>query len=369
MIDPAALARKSILDIPRYKTGVSPHLLQALASGTRVARLASNENPYGPSPSVYDAMRAIDDVHRYPDGANTHVREAIGAHLALDPARITVSTGSENVLSAIFHCVVSPGDRVVTLTPTFMFAEILTKALGAEHVAVGYDDDLSYSAEAVAAAVDNGAKILYVSNPNNPTGNAFSPEELDRIVERTDSSTLVVIDEAYFEYAAHHDGYASSLPTLESSGRPYVVLRTFSKAYGLAGLRVGYGIAYDPELVPLIRRASTIFDVGTLAQTAAVAALGDPAHMKASVERTLADKARVLSTLTKRGVRCFPSFGNFVSLWCRTRDDAMRIEAGLAEHAVFVKALPAHDGEGLVRVSIGKDEDNDRFLEALDALS
>lgn len=371
MIDPDRLARESVLELPRYKTGVSPQLLKALQSGTELARLGSNENPYGASPRVYDAIRAVDDVHLYPDGGNTAVREALAAHVGVDADRILVSTGSENVLSAVLHCVVGPGERVVTLTPTFMFAEILTKALGADHVTVSYDDDLDYAADAVAGATQASgpAKIVYLSNPNNPTGNAFTPDELARIVDATAPETLVVIDEAYFEYTSEHDGFASSVPVLDASGRPYVVLRTFSKAYGLAGLRVGYGICYHPDMVPLVRRASTIFDVGSVSQAAALAALADQAHMDEVVTKTLAEKTRVLAALDERGARVFPAYGNFVSLWFRERERAMECESVLGERAVFVKALPAREGEGLVRVSVGRPRDNDRFLDALPRLS
>ena len=368
MIDPTELARDAVLELPRYKTGVSQELLKAQQSGADLARLGSNENPYGASPRVYEAIRAVDNVHLYPDGGNTAVREALAAQLGVDPGRLLVSTGSENVLSAIFHCVLTAGDRVVTLTPTFMFAEILTKALDADHVTVAYDDSLDYSAEAVADAARD-AKILYLSNPNNPTGNAFTPDELSRIVSATSPSTLLVIDEAYFEYASRHDGFDSSLPVLDASGRPYVVLRTFSKAYGLAGLRIGYGICYHPDMVPLVRRASTIFDVGSISQAAALAALSDRAHMERVVTETLSEKKRVLAALVRAGVRVFPSFGNFVSLWFPERERAMELESHLAEKAVFVKALPAREGDGLVRVSVGRPEDNDRFLDVLARIS
>ena len=365
MIEPAELARRSVLELPRYKTGVSAQLLEALGAGASVTRLASNESPYGASPRVYEAIRAVDNVHRYPDGSNQAVRNAVGEHLGVDSERIMVSTGSENVLSAIFHCVVEPGDRVVTLNPTFMLAEILSKALGAVHDGITYGDDLRYDADAVANAA-NDAKVVYLSNPNNPTGNAFTPNELARIAEATSPSTLIVIDEAYFEYASQHDEVGASIPVLDASDRPYIVLRTFSKAYGLAGLRVGYGIAYHPELVTLVRRASTIFDVGTISQVAACAALADREYVERVVADTIAEKERMLAALAERDVRVFPALGNFVSLWFHKRDAAVALASRLAEQAVFVKALPAREGEGLVRVSVGTRDENDRFLHALE---
>ena len=250
MMHPKQLAKPALLELIQYKTGVSPRLLKALASGVHVARLGSNENPYGASPKVYEAIRSVDNVHLYPDGGNTALRSALGEHVGVDADRIIVSTGSENVLSALFQCVVSTGDRVVTLAPTFLFAEIMAKAQGADRVTVSYGDDLGYDVEAIAEAAADDAKVVYISNPNNPTGNAFSSDELARIVDATSPSTLVVVDEAYFEYTSRHEGFESSLPVLDASGRPYIVLRTFSKAYGLAGLRVGYGITYHPDFVP-----------------------------------------------------------------------------------------------------------------------
>lgn len=368
LIEPKQLVRDAVLELPVYKTGVSPHLLKALASGASVARLGSNENPYGPSPRVYEAIRTVSDVHQYPDGGNTALREALGTHLEIDPDRLQISTGSENVMSDVFQSVLSPGDRVVTLTPTFMLADILTRSLGAVTAGVEYEDDLSFSADSLAAQVQKGAKILYISNPNNPTGNAFSTDELRKIVRASSPATLVVIDEAYSEYTVRHVGFESSLPVLDECERPYVVLRTFSKAYGLAGLRVGYGIFYHPELVPLVRRGNTIFDVGKVSQAAALAAVSDQKHMAQVVDKTMAEKKRVLATLAEQGVRVFPAFGNFVSLWFREKSEAMEVESGLAQRGVFVKALPAKLGEGLVRVTIGRPEDNDRFLEALASL-
>jgi histidinol-phosphate aminotransferase len=365
LIAPEQLVRRTVVDLPAYKTGVSPNLLKALAAGASVARLGSNENPYGASPSVYDAIRNVHDVNLYPDGANTALCDALGALLAIDPERLLVSTGSENVLCDVFQSVLSPGERVVTLAPTFMLAEILTRAAGAIPVGVSYEDDLSFSVDAVSEQVSRGARILYLSNPNNPTGNAFTPDELGTIVRGTSSETLVVIDEAYYEYTARHEGYGCSLAVLEASQRPYVVLRTFSKAYGLAGLRVGYGIFYHPDLVPLVRRAATIFDVGSLSQAAALAAITDQAHVDRVVSDTLSEKTRVLEALAALEVRVFPALGNFVSLWFAERDQAWELEEALAARNVFVKALPGKLREGIVRVTVGKPEANDRFLAAL----
>ena len=252
LIAPDRLVRDAVRDLPRYKTGVSPSLLKALASGKTVARLASNESAHGPSPRVYEAIRALDQLHLYPDGSNTIVRSALAAHYGIDAERFVVSTGSEDVLRAVFQCVLGPGDRVVSVTPTFLLTPILTGASGAEHVRVPYDDDLEFSAEALGNAVQEGAKLLYISNPNNPTGNAFSPEQLHSIVSRTSPETLVVVDEAYYEYAERHEGYESSIPVLEACDRPHVVLRTFSKAYGLA-VRTGAssGTATDIPRSPI----------------------------------------------------------------------------------------------------------------------
>lgn len=368
MIAPRRLVRGAILEVPAYKPGVSPRLLEALATGRPVARLGSNENLYGASPGVAEALREGRDVNLYPDSESTELRAALATHLGIDADRLLVSSGSENVLRAVFQSMVSPGDRVVSLVPTFMLAEILTRAIDGEQVGVSYEDDLSFAADAIARATEAGAKILYLSNPNNPTGNALSPDELRTIVSATPPETVVVIDEAYYEYARCHDGFEPSLPVLEECQRPYIVLRTFSKAYGLAGLRIGYGICYHPEMAPLLRRGSTIFDVGTVSQRAALAALEDQAHVDHVVGRTLTEKKRILAALAERDLRVFPSFGNFVSLWFRDRENAMELESSLAERDVFVKALPARGREGLVRVTVGRPDDNDRFLETLEAL-
>jgi histidinol-phosphate aminotransferase len=365
VIAPHHLAREVVCGLPLYKTGVSPRLLEAIASGKPFARLASNENLHGSSPRVYEAIRSVNELNLYPDGGNTAVCKALGAHLGVETDRILVSTGSENVLSAVFQCLLAPGDRFVTVRPTFLMAEIMGRASGATHVAVDYDDDLEFPVEDLVEAVRPGAKILYIANPNNPTGNAFTPNALRTIVQATPEDTLVVLDEAYYEYTEQAGSSSGSLALLDACERPYVVLRTFSKAYGLAGLRVGYGVCYHPELVTLVRRGSTIFDVGTLSQAAALAALTDQAYMQRTVRKTLEERSRVIAALDEMGVRLFPSFGNFVSLWFRKRDDALMLEDALADRSVFVKALPARPNEGLVRVTIGRGTDNDLFLSAL----
>jgi histidinol-phosphate aminotransferase len=196
MIAPHRLVREVVRELPLYKTGVSPRLLEALASGKPFARLASNENLHGASPRVYEAIRSMNELNLYPDGGNTVVCKALGAHLGVEPDRILVSTGSENVLSAVFQCLLAPGDRFVTVRPTFLMAEIMGRASGANHVAIDYDDDLEFPIEDLVEAVRPGAKILYIANPNNPTGNAFTPDALRTIVHATPEDTLVVLDEA-----------------------------------------------------------------------------------------------------------------------------------------------------------------------------
>jgi len=366
MLDPETLVRPALRNIPSYKTGVSPRLLEALASGKTVARLASNENLVGPSPRVSEALRVAGDVHHYPDSRNTALRRALGDQLDIVPERILVSTGSENVFESLLRAVLMPGDRVVALQPTFLLAPIMARAGASELAMLPYGDDLEFSADALAEEVSKGAKVLYISNPNNPTGNVFSPSELRRILDATPETTLVVMDEAYYEYAQAYPDFESSLSLLEGGDHAWVVLRTFSKAYGLAGLRVGYGLFYHPDLPALVSRGSTIFDVSTIAQAAALAALDDQAYMRESVGRTVEDKGRFLEALGARGLRVFPSFGNFVSLWFPTHGEALAFEAALAERLVFVKALPARGEEGLVRVTVGRPADMVMCLQAID---
>lgn len=362
--DPEFFVHPEILQLPAYKTGVKHDQLTGLGPGVSALRLASNENLYGASPRVVDAIReSLDGIHLYPDTGTNALRERMAEDLAVEPGRLIFSTGSENILQALFFATFGAGDRIVCLEPTFLLASIFARAANGVMTAIPYEEDLRFDVDKVCAALAaDETKLLYLSNPNNPTGNAFDEGELEHIFGAASPQTLIVMDEAYYEYARDAVGFGSSLPVLDRLARPYIVLRTFSKAYGLANLRVGYALCYHPALADALTKGSTIFDVSGLAEVAALAAWDDQEHLRRSVRSTLEEKQRVSEAMRAAGLSVFPSWTNFLTLRFDTLDEALARETALRKKGVFVKGLPGCRGEGLLRVTVGRAADNDRLL-------
>jgi histidinol-phosphate aminotransferase len=234
--------------------------------------------------------------------------------------------------------------------------------MGAKVERVDLRQDLTIDTQALLAAVAKPARMVIFSNPSNPVGSWLSSRELAQVIEATDDATLIVVDEAYAEYALGDD-YPSAVPLLEASGKPWVVLRTFSKAYGLAGLRIGYGIVSNAELRSFLDRARTPFNTNAIAQAAALLVFGDAAHLRETVALASNERVRVRDKLLAQGLRVAPSKGNF--LFIDTRQNGTAIAERLLKQGVIVKPWKQRGYESFVRVSIGLAEENDLFVEAL----
>jgi histidinol-phosphate aminotransferase len=315
--------------------------------------LASNESPYGLLPSVHDLIGALTDgVSRYPDMSSARLIDAIAAHHDVDPSRVAVGAGSVEVVAQIAAAVVDAGDEVVFGWRAFEAYPIITAVVGGTAVKIPLKDHV-HDLDAMADAMTDRTRLVMVCNPNNPTGTAVGADALVNLLDRVPDDVLVVIDEAYRHYA-DPDQIPDALVLL--GDRPNVVVtRTFSKAYGLAGLRVGYCVA-SPEVATAARKTQTPFSVSGLAQDCAIAALGDDAEVVRRAALTVAERERVRSRLEQLGYDVAPSQANF--LWLVLGEDS----AGLAERSaaagVMVRPFP---GEG-VRVTIGLPAENDQFL-------
>lgn len=325
-------------------------------------KLASNENPLGPSPRAVAALRAAAErVHRYPDGSSYRLRQALAGRLGVAPGQIVFGCGCDEVLELVAKSFLGPGDEAVFGWPAFAMYPIVVQGMGATPVRVPLDAELVHDLPAMRAAVTERTRVVFLCNPNNPTGTSVGAEAFDRFVASLPPEVVLVVDEAYFEYARRGD-FPKSLPWLAE--RPgTVVLRTFSKLYGLAGVRVGYGVA-DPELAGYLERARHPFNLNLLAEEAALAALDDAEH----VERTLRVNAEGVAFLSEElralGVEVWPTDTNF--LIARTGAGAFErlLHEGVIVRPMAGFGLPEH-----VRITIGTREENERCVKALQRLA
>jgi histidinol-phosphate aminotransferase len=364
--DANKLANAATSALRAYDPG---HDLPALRArfGDAIAELGSNENPLGPSPRAIEAMRAaLSDTFRYPDPRGLSLKTALANKLDLGVDRIALGNGSHEILILIAQCFADPSHSIVFSQYGFAVFPIATAATGAialrvpalssTHSTAPYGHDL----DAMANAVRADTRIVYVANPNNPTGTWFDDAAFDRFIARIPREVIVVVDEAYSEYV-DAPGLSSAL-RLADRYPNLIVTRTFSKAYALAGLRVGYLVAH-PSVVAVIERLRESFNVNNIALAAAEAALGDDDYLAKARAFNGAEREWLASALAQRGFRVLPSQTNFVmiDLGC----DSAELERHLFEHGVIVRPMGGYGLPQTLRVSVGSRAENQRLLDAL----
>lgn len=326
----------------------------------QIIKLASNENPLGPSPKAVAAMRAaLDQAQLYPDGGGFYLREAIAKRLGFTRAEVILGSGSNEILEFIGHAFLKPGDEIIAARHAFVVYKLVAALFGATTVEVP-DPNFAHDLEAMAEAITPRTKVIFVTNPNNPTGTLASQEEIDRFMARVPAHVVVVFDEAYYEYLDHPP------QTLQyvREGRPVIVLRTFSKIQGLASLRLGYGLAPAP-LIEVLQKTRQPFNTTGLGQIAALAALDDAEHIERT--RTLTNEGRTYlqSEFATRGLEYVPSFANFVLVKV---GDGAKVFAALLKKGIIVRPMGGYALPEWIRVSIGTMEQNRRFIEELAVL-
>ena len=363
-----ALARPEVSPLPAYNAGLSSEAVRARYGVTDIVRLASNENPYGASPAIVQALADVAlRIGTYPDAHCTTLRAALAERTGVAPACTVVGNGSEDILQMLCLAFLSPGDRVLTQSPAFGLHEIYPRMMGAQVELLALTPALGFDVEAWCAALARGPKIAMLANPSNPVGCMFDVDEFVRLLDATPDHTLLVVDEAYYEYARLSPGYPDVLALLQGRTMPWIVLRTFSKAWGLAGLRVGYGLACDAALVQLLDRVRTPFNVNHAAQAAALAAWGDAAHMQHAVAHTvhlrgvLAERLRATPALAH--LRIAPSAANFLFIDLGRPNGP--VNEGLLARGIVVKPWKDPGYETFIRVSIGTADEMDCFVQAL----
>ena len=323
-------------------------------------KLASNENPLGPSPLALRALReALPECHRYPDGGGYYLKRGLTDRLGVTPDHLILGNGCNEVMDLMARCFLLPGDEVVIADPAFVIYGMLAHLQGCNKVLVPLKN-WTHDLEAMAKAVTPKTKMIFVGNPNNPTGTAVRPAEIAIFMKAIPEDVIVVIDEAYIEYVPP-DMVPDSLSYVRT-GRWVMVLRTFSKIYGLAGLRIGYGIA-PPSMVELLDRARAPFNVNALAQRAALAALDDQHHIASTRKVNELGKAYLSAELQRLGLQSPPSAANF--LLVDLRRDGRAVAEALLRMGVIVRPLGGPYLETHIRVSIGTPPENERFIEAL----
>ena len=343
--------RPDIDSLPAYKAGQRPTPREDIVA----YKISSNETPFPPLPSVLDAInRAALDTHRYPDPFSTRLVQALAERFDVPPEAIALGTGSVAVCGQIIASAAGPGDEVLYAWRSFEAYPIWTQISGATSVQVPLLPDERHDLEAMIAAITPRTRVIFVCNPNNPTGQVVTEDELVSFLDRVPRDVIVVLDEAYREFIAGDD-----VPDGIDLFRRYdnvVVLRTFSKAYGLAALRVGFAIAHR-TVAEALRKTATPFGVSSIAEEAAIASLDAEDELLARVADLVAERERVWSALREQGWPVQRTEANFV--WLRLGDDTAAFAAACEEAAITVRAFP---GEG-VRITIAETEANDRVIE------
>ncbi len=326
-----------------------------------IIKLASNENPLGPSPRALEAVRAaLDSVNLYPDGSAYYLKQSLSRKLEAPPEKIIVGNGSNEIIELIMHVFVGSGHRVVYAHPSFLVYRLVATMFGAEATEVPLKDFV-HDLPAILEAVDADTRVIFIANPNNPTGTALEPSGIEEFLAGVPDHVVVVLDEAYYEYLP---------PELRFEGLPWldrkklILLRTFSKIYGLAGFRIGYGLA-SAECVEILNRVRQPFNTNTPAQVAARSALEDEEHVKNTLEVNREGLKTLEEGFSRLGLEYVPSVANFMLVKV---GDGEEIFKRLLSRGVIVRPMGFYDLPEYLRITVGLPGENQRLLRELEAV-
>jgi histidinol-phosphate aminotransferase len=356
-------AHQHILKLVSYEPGKPVEEL-AREMGLRpeeIVKLASNENPLGPSPKAVAAMReALDRAHFYPDGGGWALRTAIAEKLGLTRENVVLGNGSNEIIEFIGHAFLRPGDEVITARHAFAVYTLMAQLFGAKTIEVP-DPGFTHDLNAMLAAVSRRTRQIFIANPNNPTGTMVGQQEIDDFMGRVPEEVLVVFDEAYYEFL---DNPPNVLKFVRD-GRNVVIMRTFSKIQGLAGLRIGYGLA-SKEIAEVLQKTRQPFNANSIAQAGALAGIYDDEYMRETRELTHEGREFLQSTFLSMGLEFVPSAANFVLV--RVGDGDKVVEA-LLRRGLIVRAMRSYKLPEWIRVSVGTMDQNRRFVAELQRLN
>ncbi len=352
------LMRPSVKDISPYEPGKPIEEVRREHGLDDVIKMASNENPLGPSPLAVSAMREeINRVNRYPDGSGYYLKKKLSAFLGVNEEQLILGNGSDEIIRMVVETFLNDGEEAIVSEPSFIVYPSAVRIMNGTLKFVGMKN-FSYDSNEILNLVSGRTKLIFFANPNNPTGTILSRDEADRLVNALPDNVITVFDEAYFEYV-QDTGFPDSLAYINRN-LPVVCLRTFSKIYGLAGLRIGYGITRE-EIAEGMNRVRQPFNVNSVAQKAAIAALDDKEHVEKSRELNRRGKKYLYSQLDRRNIEYVPTEANFILI---------RAGRGAAEKllkkGVIVRGMDCYRMPEYIRVTVGLDEENERFVKAVD---
>jgi histidinol-phosphate aminotransferase len=365
--DYRALALTGVQNLTPYQPGKPIDELERELGIRESIKLASNENPLGPSPKALEAARgSLPGIALYPDGNGFALKRRLGEMLGVAPARITLGNGSNEILELVARAYLAPGRNAVFSAHAFAVYPIVVQAVGAEArvaAANGPDHAMPYGhdLDAMASLINGDTRVVFVANPNNPTGTWLDQDAVHGFLKRVPAETLVVMDEAYFEYV-QTEAYPDATRWLDEFPN-LLVTRTFSKIHGLAGLRIGYGVSGE-AVADILNRVRQPFNTNLLAQAAALAALDDTDHVRESVRINAEGLKQLVAACEQRGLGFIPSVGNFLSI--DVDRDAGPVYQALLREGVIVRPIAAYGLARHLRVTVGREHENRRFIEALD---
>lgn len=360
----ADLVSKAARDMAGYFPPANP----TSADHPRLIKLDSNENPFGPSPLAIEAMRrALVSASFYPDNDCTELRRKLASHHDVHIQQVLVTAGSTEMLSLLCQTMLASGLNAITSERSFIVYAMAVRATGANFIQVPMSPHADvFDLDAILAAINPATRLVFLTNPNNPTGTVLGAAAIDRFLADVPKHVVVVLDEAYFDFAEHFAAqrkleYSHSLESVRRGGN-LIVLRTFSKAHGLAGLRVGYGLG-PPGLLDYCRSMQEAFSVSSVAQAAAMAALDDHAHIAQAVSNNAAQAHALYDELAGLGYHVVPTFANF--LYCDVKQPAAEVSGRLLREGIAVRPLTAWGAPNCIRVTIGTPEQNQALLHAI----
>lgn len=336
-------------------------------SGVTMIKLASNENPFGPSPRAVETIRAAArEVNLYPDNDASELRVELATRHQLAPEQIFLADGSLGLLDILSRTLLGPGLNCITSERSFISYPIVTQAAGGTLITPPLKND-TYDLDAIAAAINENTRVVILANPNNPTGTMFDADATDKFLSRVPDHVLVVLDEAYCDFATHFAAergitYSRSMEYVRAGRRNVIVLRTFSKAHGLAGIRLGYGCG-DPELFQYFGRVRNSFSVSVIAQAAGLAAIRDEGHIRRTVENNYEGAKWLMPQFAELGLRAVPTSANFI--YFEVDEDANAFANRMQTEGVIVRSLVPWGIANGIRVTIGTPEQNELFIRAL----
>lgn len=357
--------RQSLADSPVYQGGNPISLLQEKygLDPADISKLGSNENPLPTPDSVKHALsEALSGLNRYPPSTDD-LKAQLAAYIGRETAahNFIVGNGGCDLLDLVAKSFIDPGDEAIVCPPTFPLYRLTLNRLGAKIVHADLNPDYSYNVKRILDAVTDKTRLLYLTSPNNPTGSILTQAQQDEIMAHLPDHVLVVADEVYWQF--NEDGRMADSLRYVAEGRNVFILHSFSKLFGLAGLRLGYGIA-SPEIITYLQRGQLPFHTGGLSITAALAALGDRDHIEQTIEMTLAERPKIYQALSELdGIEVYPSQTNFMLF--KPEMDSKALEVALQKEGVIVRELSGFYMPGYIRVSVGRPEENGRFIEKL----